>query len=62
MLKSRKFKSEFFYILFMVFSLFKKKGKNLAFFITLEPPIPYPSEETRWKIYGPINGNVCKIL
>jgi hypothetical protein len=37
----------------MGFNLFKKKGRNLAFFITLEPPIPYPSEETRTKIFTP---------
>lgn len=36
----------------MVLDLFKKKGRNLTFFITLKSPIQYPSQETRWKVYG----------
>lgn len=36
----------------MAFSLSKKKGRNLAFSISLIPPITYPSQETRWKTYG----------
>ena len=36
----------------MVSILSKKKGRNLAFSISLTPPITYPSQETRWKKYG----------
>lgn len=36
----------------MALDFFKKKGRNLAFSIALKPPIPYPSQEIRWKIYG----------
>lgn len=36
----------------MVSILSKKKGRNLSFSIGLTPPITYPSQEIRWKIYG----------
>jgi hypothetical protein len=36
----------------MVSLLSQKKGRNLAFSISLIPPIIYPLQETRWKKYG----------
>jgi hypothetical protein len=42
------------------FSLFKKKGRNLAFSISLMPPIPYPSQETRWRTQGEPLGKIFR--
>jgi hypothetical protein len=42
----------------VAFNLLGKKGRNLSFSISLMPPIPYPSQETRWRTHGEPLGKI----